>query len=103
MAVTEYAFRNVLFFKGYEFTLALEIGLLVLAIAGAALWTFTSSEEKKTVVHMHSTQLISGGLFIVMGILMLEAQLSYFNNIIPPELAEWLAQQEDKLIHIFSQ
>jgi cytochrome c biogenesis protein CcdA len=103
VAVVEYAFRNVLFFKGYEFTLGLEIGLLVLAIAGAALWTFTSSEEKKTVVHMHSTQLISGGLFIVMGILMLEAQLSYFNNIIPPELAEWLATQEDKLINIFSQ
>jgi cytochrome c-type biogenesis protein len=103
VAVTEYAFRNVLFFKGYEFTLALEIGLLVLAIVGAALWTFTSSEEKKTVVHMHSTQLISGGLFIVMGILMLEAQLSYFNNIIPPELAEWLATQEERLIGIFSQ
>ena len=62
-------------------------GLLVLAIAGAALWTFTSSDEKKTVVHLHSTQLISGGLFIVMGILMLEAQLAYFNNFIPPELA----------------
>lgn len=103
VAATEYAFRTLFFFKGYEFTIAIEIGLLVLAIAGAALWTFTSSEEKKTVVHMHSTQLISGGLFLIMGLLMLEAQLSYFNNIIPPELAEWLAQQEDKLISIFSQ
>jgi multisubunit Na+/H+ antiporter MnhB subunit len=103
VAATEYAFRNLVFFKGYEFTIAVEIGLLVLAVAGAALWTFTSSDEKKRVVHMHSTQLISGGLFVVMGLLMLEAQLSYFNNIIPPELAEWLAQQEDKLISIFSQ
>jgi cytochrome c-type biogenesis protein len=103
VAATEYAFRNLSFFSGYEFTIGIEIGLLVLAVAGAALWTFTSSEEKKTVVHLHSTQLISGGLFIIMGILMLEAQLSYFNNIIPPELAEWLAEQEEKLISVFSQ
>lgn len=103
VAATEYAFRNLSFFKGYEFTMGIEIGLLVLAIAGAALWTFTSSAEKKMVVHLHSTQLISGGLFVVMGLLMLEAQLAYFNNVIPPALAEWLAQQEDKLIGLFSQ
>ena len=103
VAATEYAFRNFSYFNGYDFSIGIEIGLLVLALAGAALWTFTSSEEKKTVVHLHSTQLISGGLFIVMGLLMLEAQLSYFNNVIPPELAEWLAEQEEKLISIFSQ
>ena len=57
---------------------AIEIGLLILAVAGAALWTFTSSEEKKTVVHLHSTQLISGGLFIVMGMLMLEGAVILF-------------------------
>lgn len=103
VAVTEYAFRNFAYFRGYEFSVGIEIGLLVLAVAGAALWTFTSSDEKKTVVHLHSTQLISGGLFLVMGLLMLEAQLSYFNNVIPPSLAEWLATQEERLIGIFSQ
>mgnify|MGYP002713009909 CR=1 FL=1 len=103
VAAVEYAFRKVAYFNGYEFSGGIEIGLLLLAVAGAALWTFTSSEEKKTVVRLHSTQLISGGLFIVMGLLMLNGQLAAFNNIIPPELAEWLAVQEERLIGIFSQ
>lgn len=105
VAVAEYAFRNIAYFRVYDFTLALEIGLLVLAVAGAALWTFTSSEEKKTVVHLHSTQLISGGLFILMGLLMLEAQLSYFNNmtIVPDWLTEGLVKMEAALVNIFSQ
>lgn len=103
VATVEYAFRNLTYFAGYEFTVPLQIGLLILTIAGAALWTFTSSAEKKTVVHLHSTQLISGGLFVVMGMMMLQGQLSYFNNLIPPELAEWLAVQEERLIGLFSQ
>lgn len=103
VATVEYAFRNLTYFDGYEFTVPLQIGLLILSVIGAALWTVTSSEEKKTVVHLHSTQMISGGLFIVMGMMMLQGQLSYFNNLIPPELAEWLAVQEESLIGIFSQ
>ena len=43
------------------------------------------------------------GLFVVMGMMMLQGQLSYFNNVIPPELAEWLAGQEERLIGLFSQ
>jgi cytochrome c-type biogenesis protein len=102
VSAAEYAFRNISFFAGQNFSTGLEIGLLVLAIVGAALWTFTSSDEKRITVHLHSTQLISGGLFVLMGLLMLEAQLAYFNNIIPPELAEWLATQEEKIISLFS-
>lgn len=103
VSAIEYAFRNMAAFSGYEFSAGIEVGLLVLAIAGAALWTFTSSDDKKTVIHLHSTQLISGGLFVIMGMLMLESQLAFFNNIIPPELAEWLAEQEEKLINLFAQ
>jgi hypothetical protein len=33
---------------------------------------------------------------------MLEAKLALFNNLIPPELAEWLAQQEEALISLFN-
>jgi cytochrome c-type biogenesis protein len=102
VSAAEYAFRNVSFFAGQDFSTGIEIGLLVLAVVGAALWTFTSSDEKRITVHLHSTQLISGGLFVLMGLLMLEAQLSYFNNIVPPGVAEWLAAQEEKLINIFS-
>ncbi|MFO7678628.1 MAG: cytochrome c biogenesis CcdA family protein [Chloroflexota bacterium] len=102
VSAAEYAFRNVSFVSGYEMSVGLEIGLLVLAIVGAALWTFTSSEDKRITVHLHSTQLISGALFVMIGILMLEAQLAYFNNVIPPDLAEWLAVQEERLISLFS-
>ncbi len=103
LAAATYAFRNVSFMRAYDMSTGLEIGLLLLAVAGAALWTFTSSEEKRITVHLHSTQLISGALFVMIGLLMLNAQLAYFNSIIPPELAEWLAKQEEALIGLFSQ
>jgi cytochrome c-type biogenesis protein len=101
-AVAEYAFRNFPFFAGQQFTLGHEIGLLAFALLGAALWVFTSPAGRRTTVHLHTTQLVSGALFILMGILMLEARLSYFNNLIPVELAEWLARQEEWLIGLFS-
>ncbi|MCZ7669813.1 MAG: hypothetical protein M5U34_22870 [Chloroflexi bacterium] len=83
LAAATYAFRNVSFMRAYDMSTGLEIGLLLLAVAGAALWTFTSSEEKRITVHLHSTQLISGALFVMIGLLMLNAQLAYFNSIIP--------------------
>ena len=102
-AAFEYGARNFSFMAGFEMTLAAQIGLLVLSILGAALWVFTSSEDKRITVRLHTTQLISGALFILMGVLMLEAQLAYFNNIIPPALSEWLAVQEERLITLFTQ
>ena len=36
-----------------------------------------------------------------MGVLMLEARLALFNNLIPVEWAEWLAGQEERLINLF--
>jgi len=103
VATFEYGVRNFSFMQGYEVTAAMQIGLLVLAVLGAALWVFTSSEGKHVTIRLHSTQLISGALFILMGVLMLEAQLAFFNNIIPPALSEWLAVQEERLISLFSQ
>lgn len=100
-AVAEYAFRQFALFEGQTFTTGHELALLALTIVGAALWTFTTPGEKKTTIHLHTTQLVSGALFILMGVLMLEAQLAMFNNLIPPELAEWLATQEEKLISLF--
>ena len=86
----------------FQLTLGVQIGVLALAVVGAALWVFTSSENRRITVRLHTTQLISGALFILMGVLMLEAQLAYFNNIIPPSLAEWLAVQEERLIGLFT-
>lgn len=101
-AAFEYASRNFNFMGGARLSLEMELGLLALTILGAALWVFTSSAERQVTVRLHTTQLVSGALFILMGVLMLEAQMAYFNNIIPPELAEWLAVQEERLIQLFS-
>lgn len=100
-AVGDYAFRRFATFGGQEFTLGHDLALLAIVILGAALWTFTSSGTRKTTVHLHTTQLISGALFILMGLLMLEARLGMFNNLIPVGLADWLALQEERLIGLF--
>lgn len=100
-AVGDYAFRRFAIFAGQEFTLGHDLGILVIAIVGAALWTFTSSGTRKVTVRLHSTQLVSGALFIIMGLLMLEARLGMFNNLIPVGLADWLALQEERLMGLF--
>ena len=99
--VAEYAFRNFAMFAAQELTLWHIVGILVVAILGAVLWTFTSPGDKKATVHLHTTQLVSGALFILMGILMLEGRLALFNTLIPLEWAEWLAIQEEWLIGLF--
>lgn len=102
-AVVQYAFANISTFSGQEFTLIHEFGLLVIAVAGAALWFFTSpNQEKETEVHFHTTQLVSGALFIFMGLLLLNGTLAQFNSLIPPDLAIWFADFEEGLIQLFS-
>ncbi|MFZ0548852.1 MAG: cytochrome c biogenesis CcdA family protein [Candidatus Promineifilaceae bacterium] len=106
-AVVQYAFNNISTFSGQEFTMVHEIGLLLIALAGAALWVFTSpSKNKKVQLLLHTTQLISGALFIFMGLLLLSGKLAQFNNIIPPDLATWFSGIEESLrdtwINLFS-
>jgi cytochrome c-type biogenesis protein len=102
-AVVQYSFDNISTFAGQEFTIGHEIGLLVVAILGAALWVFTSpGREKEVQLHLHSTQLVSGALFIIMGLLLLNGTLAQFNSLIPPDLAIWFADFEDGLIRLFS-
>lgn len=101
VAVADYAFRNLAALSGQTFTTAHTVGLLLLTLAGAALWVFTSSEERRTTVQLHTTQLVSGALFILIGLLMLDGRLATFNDMIPPQLAEWLAVQEERLIELF--
>jgi cytochrome c-type biogenesis protein len=102
-AVVQYAFNNISTFAGQEFTIGHELGLLFIALAGAALWVFTSpNKDRQTPIHLHTTQLISGALFIFMGILLLNGTLAQFNSLIPPDLAIWFADFEDSLIQLFS-
>lgn len=102
VAVVQYAFRNFAMFDGQTFTVAHTIGLLVIALLGAALWVFTSSAERKTTVHFHSTQLVSGALFIMIGVLMLNGTLASFNSLVPPDLAIWFIDLEERLIDLFT-
>lgn len=93
-AFVEYALREFTFFGGLEYSLALELGILVLLVAGAALWTVTSSEPHRTTIHLHSTQLISGALFIFLGLLMLEGQMGLINGV----LVRWSAVVDEQTL-----
>jgi cytochrome c-type biogenesis protein len=77
-------------------------GLLAIAMLGVALWIATGSQRGPTTLHLHSTQLISGALFIMLGLLMISGILAYFNSLIPPDLAIWFADIEEWLIQLFS-
>jgi cytochrome c-type biogenesis protein len=103
VSVGEYAFFNFDYFAGQEFTAIHEYGLLALALVGIGLWLITGSGVLSRVpLHLHTTQLFSGTLFILMGLLMLSGTLASFNSIVPPDLALWFADIEDQLIGLFS-
>ncbi len=102
VAVSQYAFQNIDFFAGQSFTTAHQIGLLVLVIAGAVLWVFTSTGDHRTTLQLHSTQAFSGLLFVGMAVLMLNGTLAEFNSLIPPDLAIWFSGLEDQLIGLFT-
>lgn len=102
VATGQYAFANFDAFAGQEFTTFHEFGLLAVALLGVGLWVFTSpSDRRKVQLHLHSTQLISGVLFIAMGLLLLSGTLATFNSLVPPDLAIWFADLEDNLIQLF--
>jgi len=99
VGIGRYAFDNFSYFNGQEFTAMHQYGLLVLAILGVALWIYTAPGRKRVVpLHLHTTQLFSGVLFIIMGFLMVNGTLASFNTVIPPDLAIWFADLEDKLV-----
>ncbi len=88
--------------SGRELTTIQEIGLLLVVFLGVSLWLFSGSRERRMTLHLHSTQLISGVLFVILGLLMLNGALATFNSLIPPDLAIWFADIEDALIAAFS-
>ncbi len=93
-AFAQYAIRELDALGGVTFTPVLEFGLLALLIVGAILWTVTSSESRRTTVHLHSTQLISGALFILLGLLMLEGQMGLVNGV----LVRWSAVVDEQML-----
>jgi len=55
----------------------------------------TSKESRRTTVHLHSTQLISGALFILLGLLMLEGQMGLINGM----LVRWSAVIDERMLN----
>lgn len=101
-AVVDYAFRNYDLFGGQAFTLGHDLALLAVTLLGAALWVFTSTEERRTTVHLHTTQLVSGALFVLIAVLMLNGTLATINSLVGPDLALWFVELEEKFIAIFN-
>jgi cytochrome c-type biogenesis protein len=98
VAVVEYAFQRIAFFGGQEFTAVHEYGILIILLLGAALWVLTGSAERRTTIHLHSTQLISGGLFVLLGLMMLESQMGLINGL----LAQWSAEVDEAMLNFQS-
>ena len=83
------------------YTPAHEFGLLALVLAGAVLWVFAQPGSKHVTLNLHSTQLVSGVLFILLGILLLSGTLAMFNSLIPVEMAYWFADIEEMFLGWF--
>jgi cytochrome c-type biogenesis protein len=101
VAAGQYAFQNLAFFAGQTFTPVHQVGLLLLVLFGAFLWVFTAAGDRRTTLQLHTTQTLSGLLFIGIAVLMLNGTLAEFNALIPPDLAIWFAGLEDQLIGLF--
>ncbi len=105
-AFVEYALRQFDFLGALEYSVGLEIGILVVLLIGAVLWTYTSSESRRTTIHLHSTQLISGALFVLLGLLMLEGQMGLINGLLlrwSAVIDEQTLRFQDWLLTAFSQ
>ncbi|CUS03450.2 Cytochrome c biogenesis protein transmembrane region (modular protein) [Candidatus Promineifilum breve] len=93
-AFTAYAIDNFSFLGSLTFSPALEFGILAALLVGALLWTLTASESRRTTLHLHSTQLISGALFVLLGLLMLEGQMGLINGV----LVRWSAVIDEQTL-----
>ncbi|HSH03325.1 MAG TPA: cytochrome c biogenesis CcdA family protein [Anaerolineae bacterium] len=102
IGVTQYMFNFTTIFGPQVFGPLHQYGLLALAIFGALLWTFTS-QDKKITVHLHSTQILSGVLFIAIGILMLNGRLAAFSELaFTQDFALIVADWEEVIISFFN-
>jgi len=52
-------------------------------------------------VLLHSTNLASGLLLILLGVALAMGMLTYINSMIPIELQIWFSEFEEKFLHLF--
>jgi cytochrome c biogenesis protein CcdA len=78
VAVTKYSFVTFDSFAGQTYATTHTIGLLIVSLLGALLWASTSPGglQQKRELHLHTTQLVSGVLFLILGVLMLNGRMS---------------------------
>ena len=93
------------FFGGMEIGLSIgitEIALLLLLIGIGALFAYaTQGGVVARTLHLHSTQLFSGVLFILMGVLLVNNMLSIFNGLAETDLALRMLDIEDAFLSFF--
>lgn len=79
------------------------VGLLLLTLIGAAVYAFTLGGNERTELHLHTTSLFSGVLFLVMGWFMLSGELSQITAAVNQLTAEseWFVRLEEGLYGLF--
>ncbi len=103
LGTTGYLFDNIASFDGQAIMPLHTYGILALSIAGAVLWTFYKGTEKID-LFLHSTSIVSGVLFLAMGVFMLSGQLTLITAWANELTAnsEWFANLEEGLFNIFN-
>ncbi|MDJ0754327.1 MAG: cytochrome c biogenesis protein CcdA [Ardenticatenaceae bacterium] len=107
-ALLTYSFANFATFGGRELATFQSIGILAIALLAAVLWSVTlSGEGSKTELHLHSTSLVSGVLFVALGYFMLSGRMTAITARLTEITAQmdWynqLLDMEDWLYGIFS-
>lgn len=81
LAVVRFAFDNFPLFGGQEITAIHTYGILALSLAGGVLWALTRGGEgtetgRRTELHLHTTSLVSGVLFLALGFFMLSGRMT---------------------------
>lgn len=102
MAVADYLFFRLDALAGQELTTFHRVGLLVIAVMAVMLWIAAGPNKGKIDLHLHSTQLVSGLLFIVLGVMMLTGQLTALNSLASTDLAECVIAVEDQIVTRFT-
>ncbi|MGH2536462.1 MAG: cytochrome c biogenesis CcdA family protein [Candidatus Promineifilaceae bacterium] len=87
-----------------ELSAGQELGLLAAALLLVGLWIVSGGRSLlgKLSLRLHTTQLVSGLLLIVLGYYMLSGRLAAFASLISPDLALWFADVEEALVGLFS-
>ena len=104
MGLVEYSGRHIEVLNGRELTLELSVALLVFVVAGSVIiGTLLGKNGTESELHVHTTSLFSGLLFLLMGWFMLNGQLEQITGwaIQLASEAEWYQDLELMLFELF--